>query len=333
MRINRDVLVGIARNTISERIKSDYGILAAYVHGSVLSGSPFIGGTADVDIVIIHNVPPAVSREIVRINDNVHLDIAHHDEKEYLHPRQLRTHPWLGPTLFNAQVLYDPHHKMDFIQAGVRGLFDRPGSILQRAQPQVEHARQMWMEFVSKPLTIDSKVILKYFKALDHAVNGIALLSGLPLAERRLLPELPKRAEAAGALSLYGEFLTLLGSRQTDASRIQGWLSHWENAFDAIPDEKRQPRLNRERKAYYLKAIKATLDDEHPLDALWLFLKTWTLVIDSLPDSDQHYALWMQAMEHLGLGDAGFKQRLDEMDAFLDNVETVLDDWAETNGA
>ena len=332
MRINRDVLIKMAHETVDERVQTNHSLLAAYLHGSLLYGDPFIGGAADVDIVLIQNETSPHAREIVPLTDDIHLDIAIHDESEYQKPRNLRVHPWLGSTLFDAKILYDPRHKMDFIQAGVRGMFHRPEFAMQRSLPQVEHARQIWMGFQSKVFESEAENISTYLKGLEHAVNGIALLSGPPLTERRFLLNLPERADEVGKPELYARVLSLLGSPNVKAEEIKLWLVDWEKAFEAIPDSNRPQRLQPERKGYYLKAMKSILDSEHPMNVLWLLLKTWVLVISCLPKDQQTATIWNQAMHQLGLNGPGFKERLEEFDAYLDLVEETVEGWGGEQG-
>ena len=151
MRITRETLLKLARDTVTQRARADRGIVSAYLHGSLLEEEPLLGGTADIDLFIVHNDSSQVEREIVRITDEVILDITHHPRNVYRQTKELRLHPWLGPTIFGCKILYDPQHFMDFTQAGVRGQFNRADQVLGRARPQVEHARQMWMDFDTNP--------------------------------------------------------------------------------------------------------------------------------------------------------------------------------------
>ena len=108
------------------------------------------------------NLP--VEREIVRISDEVHLDIAHYSRKLYRQTRELRLHPWLGPILYGCKILYDPQHFMDFTQASVRGQFYRPDQVMGRVQPQVENARQIWLAFTSPRDGPDNETVSYYLR-------------------------------------------------------------------------------------------------------------------------------------------------------------------------
>ena len=141
MRITPAMLNKIARDTVAQRTRQDHSILAIYLAGSLFSGEPLLGGTADIDLFFIHNDVVSPEREIQRLTDEVHLDIAHHGREEYTQARTLRLHPWLGHSIINCNIMHDPQHFMDFTQASVRGQFDQPENVLSRVQGQAEHAR------------------------------------------------------------------------------------------------------------------------------------------------------------------------------------------------
>ena len=164
MQMNAATLLKFAENEVEKLTHRNYDIVAVYLRGSVaLAESPLLGGTTDIDLVFIHNGRPQVSREILPLTDDVHLDIAHHDQKEYFDRRALRVDPWMGPSLFNAKVLFDPQHFIDFTLASVRGMFNSPENVIQRVRPLSEGARQAWLNLQESPVTQDHKFINTYF--------------------------------------------------------------------------------------------------------------------------------------------------------------------------
>ena len=50
MRVTRESLLRIAKETAQERAYNDKDIVAAYLTGSLLNVDPMLGGTADIDI-------------------------------------------------------------------------------------------------------------------------------------------------------------------------------------------------------------------------------------------------------------------------------------------
>jgi hypothetical protein len=333
MRITRDVLLKLAKDTASQRARADLGILAVYLHGSLLNDEPLLGGTADIDLTIVHNDEPPCEREIVRISDEVHLDITHHARKLYRQTRELRLHPWLGPTLDGCKILYDPQHFMDFTQASVRGQFYRADQVLGRVQPQLENARQIWLSFNANADCADCEMVSKYLRAVEQAVNAIAGLTGNPLTERRFLLGFPQRAEAVGHPGLYPGLLGLLGGPMADADALRNWLPGWRQAVEALPDDKISPRLSPPRRHYYFRAFEAMLDGDQPLVVLWPLLRTWTEAVSLLAEDAPAHAPWKEAVTQLGLLGDGFPEREAALDAYLDQSEELVEDWARANGA
>lgn len=333
MRINRQALLHIAEDTVAQRARRERDIVSAYLCGSVLDDEFLLGGTTDIDLVFIHGDVPPVEREIVHLTDEVHLDIAHYAQKDFRQTRRLRMHPWLGPAIFNSKVLYDPQHFMDFTQASVRGQFTQPDHVMERARQQAEHARQVWMSFYTtapkQPGAID---VYQYLKAVAHAGNAVASLYGPPLTERRFLLRYAQRAEAAGRSGLNAGMLGLLGASHADVESLQIWLVAWRVCLQTLPKDNIPPRLHPHRIPYYQRACETMLDGEQPKALLWPLLRTWTLAASLLPEDSDGVAAWQKAGNFLGLLGAGFGERIEALDAYLDTVEDVLDEWARTNG-
>jgi hypothetical protein len=333
MRINREALLKIAEDTVAQRVRTERGILSAYLGGSLLGDDFLLGGTADIDLTFIHLDEQPVEREVQRLTDEVHLDVAHYDQRAFRQSRSLRLHPWLGPTLFECKLLYDPQHFLDFTQASVRGQFNRPDNVLGRARAQAEHARQIWLGFASQaPEQPGPKDLAGYLRAIDHAANAVASLSGPPLTERRLLLNYPQRAEAVGRHGLYLALLGMLGAQHVDTDTLKSWLPEWQQAIEALPEEAAPPRLHACRLNYYRRAFDAMIAGEKPAAVLWPLLRTWTLAAGLLPTVAPVQSDWRKVCQHLGLLGEGFVERVEALDAFLDLVEDTLERWAHEFG-
>ena len=76
MRVTRDSLIRIAKETVQERAYNDPEIIAAYLTGSLLNTEPMLGGTADIDLVFVYKNLPAKTREFVKLTPDFHLDIS-----------------------------------------------------------------------------------------------------------------------------------------------------------------------------------------------------------------------------------------------------------------
>jgi hypothetical protein len=332
MRINRNMLLKIANDTVEKYVSDDRSIVAIYLQGSLLSDSPLIGNTADIDLFFIHSDELRVEREIVRVSDEVHLDISHHSHRLYRQPRELRVHPWLGPAIYGCKIMYDPQHFIDFTQASVRGQFNNPENVISRVRRQAKHAREMWESFNNNPHLPDPQDASVYLRALEHVANSVAGLSGQNLTERRFLSELHKRADAVSKPGLYMGFLGLLGAPTVDTGKIRSWLPDWRNAYTALAGDPAPIRLHPNRLLYYERAMEVMLDSQTPHDALWPLWHTWTHAICALPDGTPHRSSWLKAGEQLGLLGDAFSEKIEGLDAYLDLVEELLEAWARENG-
>ena len=338
MHLTRETLLKLAQDTVTDRVRKDRHLLAAYLCGSLLDDDHLLGGTTDIDLFFVHLDSPAVGREIVRLTDDIHLDLAHLDQKEYRQARQLRVHPWRGPSLNNSRVLYDPQHFMDFTVASVRGQFNRTDHIYERASQPAANARRIWFSLQENPSQPGPEILLQYLRAVSHAANAIAALSGPPLTERRFLLGFPARAAAVGKPGLYPGLLGLLGASRLEPGQLAAWIGLWQAALEAISPAQGASlnhipaRLNACRRTYYLRAFEALLDSPQPENALWPLLHTWCMAAALLPEDSPTYQDWQAAFTHLDLAGAGFAERLSALDAYLDLVEEILEGWARQNG-
>ncbi len=332
MRINRNMLLKIAHDTVDKSVNEDHSIMAIYLQGSLLTDSPLIANTADIDLFFIHSDEVPVEREIIRVSDEVHLDISHHSHRVYRQPRELRVHTWLGPAMYGCKIMYDPQHFIDFIQASVRGQFNNPENVISRVQRQATHAREMWESFNDQPHPPDPHDASIYLHALEHVANAASGLSGQNLTERRFLPELLKRAEAVKKPGLHAGFLGLLGAPNVDAGNMRSWLPEWKRAYLALAGNPAPVRLDPHRLLYYERAIEFMLSSPTPHDGLWPLWHTWTDIICRLPAESLYHSDWHKAGEQLGLLGEAFLEKIEGLDAYLDLVEELLETWAKKNG-
>ena len=333
MRISREMLLKLAKDIVEKQVRSDRTLLAVYLQGSLLGETPLMGNTADIDLFLVHTDEVSTEREIIRVTDEITLDISHHSHRLYRQPRELRLHPWLGPAVYGCKILYDPQHFMDFAQASVRGQFTSADNVLSRARQQTEHAREMWTSFNDAPRLPAPEDASRYLRALDHAANAVAGLNGPLLTERRFLLDFLTRSEAINKPGLYAGFLGLLGAPTVDAVTLRSWLPEWQAAYTALPLDRCPIRLHPHRLLYYERAIDTILSGEHAHDALWPLWRTWTHAIGALPGDSPHRTGWQRAGEQLGLLGTAFRERVAGLDAYLDTVEEILDTWAREKGA
>ena len=333
MRVTRESLLRIAKETAQERAYNDTDIIAAYLTGYLLNVDPMLGGTADIDIVFVHKNTPKQLREFIKLTPDFHLDISRRTKDEFKSPRELRTNPWLGYEMYDPVLLYEREKFFDFVQASLRAGFDfeQPPLMLQRCRKLMSHGRQIWMELTELDEPAGPKEITKYMNSLFHVLNAIAELSGPPIYERRLLLEFPKRAEAAQKSEMVADAFGLIGANNVDAEKVKSWISDWESAFKLASEKKGvDMRVNPTRLNYYEKAIHAMLEGEIPLAALWPLFHTWTLAAEVL--EGDHLKFWQNAASELGLLGVGFEEHVEALDHFIDEIEVTLNDVAIANG-
>jgi hypothetical protein len=333
MRVTRESLLRIAKETAQERAFNDSDIIASYLTGSLLNVDPMLGGTADIDIVFVHKNKPRQTREFVKLTPDFHLDISRRTKDEFKSPRELRGDPWLGYEMYDPILLYEREKFFDFVQASLRAGFDfeQPPLILQRCRKMLSHGRQIWFDLTEISQPTGPKEIKKYLKSLFHALNAIAELSGPPIQERRLLLEFPARAEAAEKTVFVSSAFDLVGANNVDAEKIKGWIPDWKSAFSIAADKTGvDARINSVRMNYYEKAIKAMLEGEIPIASLWPLFHTWTLSAEVLAGDNLKF--WQNAAGELGLLDVGFGEHVEGLDHFIDDIEVVLNEIASQNG-
>jgi len=335
MRVTRESLIRIAKETAQERAFNDRDIIAAYLTGSLVDDNldPMLGGTTDVDIILVHASEPKHRREFVRLTPDFHVDISHRAKAEFKRPRELRLDPWLGWEMYDPMLLYEREKFFEFVQAGLRAGFEfnAPAPALQRSRALLAHGRQIWRDLLEISDAVTPRDVAQYMKSLYHAVNAVAELSGPPLQERRLMLEFESRAETAGRPDMDAALVGLMGASELDGSTIQSWLSEWKLAFESAMESSRvDPRIHHTRVNYYEKAIQTMLEGDKPRAALWSLLQTWTLAVDVLPDMAGDP--WRAACGQLGLTAVSIEERVNALDHFLDEVEALLDELAEQYG-
>jgi hypothetical protein len=187
-----------------------------------------------------------------------------------------------------------------------------------------------------------------YLRAIRHAANAIASLSGPPLPERRFLLRFPERARATGHLGLYNGLIGLLGASNASVETLKSWLPAWKAAFESIPDDSRPARFHVCRLNYYMHAFEALVKGDQPQAVLWPLLETWTqlvrlledgqrsekehLLVEGGPGVGEHLAAWQAAMDQLSLSGESSTMRIAALDAYLDGVEEILENWAKQAG-
>lgn len=334
MRITRDTLLKIARDTAAERVRISRRLVCIYLTGSLLGEEPLLGGTADIDLFFIHDAAPAQAREVVRLTDEIHLDIAHLSQEQFQQPRRLRLDAWLGSYIINHPlVLHDSGHWFDKIQAIITAQFNQPEVTLNRARALAEDTRQRWLNLHEGGEELPATTAAaSYLKALEQAANAIAVLNGAPLTERRFFLNFPQRAQLVGRPELSAALVGLLLTPAPQPTEWPAWLPAWKAALQEVAHLPACPAsLHPARLAYYERAVHALLETTPPA-ALWLLLRSWTRAADLLPAESAALAEWLSVAQALGLTASGLPDRLQALDSYLDTIEETLDAWGQKYG-
>lgn len=336
MRLTHDTLIKIASETAAQRARVSRRIVCIYLTGSVLGDSPLLGGTTDIDLVIIHDSEPLQPREIVRFSDEIHLDISHYAQETFSHPRHLRTDPWLGPFIYSKpMVFYDTQHWFDFIQASTGAQFFQPEYVLQRATALAQAARETWMHLELNSQEPHPNRVYDLLKALENAGNALVSLTeeGEPLTERRFLLNLPQRLQTFDRPELTSGLFNLILPNPGSLEPVwEQWLADWQAAFKAASSQSDVlPDLNPARQLYYQRGV-AALMEESITAAFWPLFRSWTLAARQLTESSLEQSGWQSACQLIGLDEAHFPDRLQSLDHYLDQVEETLETWAHANG-
>ena len=318
MRITTEKLLELAQNEAERRT----AVVSGYVIGSVAGGDPVFGGTADVDLVLIHEYQPATEREIVPLSDEVHLDIVHHAKRVYDQPRELRVDPWLGPAMCEPVFLHDPTHFFEWAQASVRGQFHRADYVLARGSAFLARARDSL-----RSLEAGSGWIKAYLRALLETANAVASLDGFPASGRRVMPQLKSKLTSVGHPDVYERFMELLGALEVNTEQ---WLVDWQADFDVAHERSRDPKLSDVRRDYYLSGYHSMIESEAEPEILWPLLSTWDYAMRWLPEPTP---AWERVLDALGLSIEDAEKRKADLEDLMDQVEGVLESWAEKAGA
>jgi hypothetical protein len=329
MRITRETLLNLAREHSAKLSSKDRGLVCVYLTGSLLKDDPFIGGITDIDLVCVHDRTVSVPREIVRINADVHLDIAHYTQESFAPARKLRLDPWIGGALESAALsLQDSTHWFDLTRSTAVSQFLQPANVAGRSQKFLGLARQNWQALVDGTIPQGIKRVLALLDVVRFTANAVAVLNGMPLPLRRMFIDLPGRATAAGLPNLTGELVGAFTSEDVTDEHWAPWMTGLGAAFESLANLPTFPAsIHPNRRNYFEKAIHS-LQEERPAAAVWILLDVWTMAAAALPKADPVYKEWQTLCHTLRLESKHFPTRLEALDSALDQVEEVVDHFS-----
>ncbi len=327
MRVTREILLNLAHENTAKFAAKDRGLVCVYLVGSLLrTDEPFLGGVTDIDLVFVHDRPVTSSREIVRINADVHLDIAHYHQDAFAPARKLRLDPWIGGALdMGAVSLHDPDHWFDLMRSTAVSQFWAPNNVAARSRSFLSASRRTWQELQDGVIPQGVKRTYAFLDSIRCAANAVASLNGMPLPVRRLFLEFPESALDAGLPNLTGELISLFTSDAVTDESWKHWLNGLDNSFESLKELKSiPPGIHPNRRNYFVKAI-SVLAEERPAAAVWILLYVWTSISAVLPKSGAAFKEWNSFCRQLGLDTRSMAQSLDTIDALLDQVEERIE--------
>jgi len=328
MRITRDALLKLAKETVQKRFAPDINVTAVFLIGSLRPENAVVDTAADVDLLVIHNGELPRDREIVKLSNEYHLDILYEASSLYAQPRELRGDAWRGWAMWDPMLLFQRGRFFEYTQSVVRAQFEQTENLLKRARSFSVPAREGWFAMQSDP---ESANPMRILDAVFNAANALASLSGAPIPERRLLAEFPARAQGQGQEDLIQTLFACVASG-TNAQSIGQWRPAWEMAFRTAAQSPGDLRLHSARLAYYKTAIDAQLESDLPNAALWPMLYTWALAAENVSFDEEQTKAWEAVCNEMGLGTEARSDRLQALDSFLDRVEEILEQVAVENG-
>jgi hypothetical protein len=334
--IERATLLKLARDTAAQRMAARRSLISAYLTGSVAANEPLLGDAADIDLILIDFEPPLISREVIRLSDQVALDIQTRSKADYAYPKDLRVHPWRGAELCEPIFLHDPTHFFELVQSSVRGQFHRPDHVAARARTFAAWARdELHIAFGLPGAQPSSPVTLASFcRSLLYSANAVISLTGFPGAGRRLTMKLERAARALARPDLYDSFLAIFGTVRTQtADPVRSQLPDWSAAYRAGQSAENE-LIHPARRTIYEHGFQAQLESDRAADALWLMLYTWQACMMNLPGDTPHADRWIAFLQQLGMASpAEFAEKVQQAQAYMELVAETVETWAEKNGA
>lgn len=332
MKITKERLLTLTQMYLNKLVRSDHSVVCVYLVGSMLEEDPFINGTTDVDLVIVHNVPVSENREIVAISPEATLDIHHIEQNTYSPPRKIRKDPWVGSSLcFDPIVLYGTGHWFEFAQASVEAGFFQPEAVIYRSRLFSNAARE---KFSSLGTTMQQggNYTAAYLKTIENAANAVATLVGKPLTDRTMFKQFKAIADNLDEPELMADLHALLLGNRDISPYYEYFFNAWKyyiEFFGNNPVSHSMMKLNASRLLYYMRPVEWYWN-EHLTSSIWLMAKTWSSIANYIQlDDNEYYNSFLTMLE---ISPHFFVQRHDQLEALLEKVEDVQEKWGREKG-
>lgn len=334
MRITRELLHKFAKQTVNARLRSEPDIHAAYMVGSLIEKDPLLGGTTDVDLVLVHKYQVPIERECNPITPDISLDMYHKVREAYTDHRAFRQDPLMGYPLTHYNIiLFDSDHWLEFIQSSVNAEFHRSDNVLARVKKFSNAARENWFSLLQDPAQTHDEWLGRYLEILSLAANSISGLIGSPLTTRRFLLTLQDRVETLGVPKVMAGFYGLIGYNDEQNENLKNWANAFKEDLTYLTEKADVPvHLNPCRHSYYISGIQALVNGESPGHALWPLLRTWLDIQLALDEPSPNAQQWENCLVSLELTQDRAAEKCEALDAYLDSLDIVIESWENTYG-
>lgn len=334
MRITKNLLLKFAKETVNLRKRSEPDLHAAYLMGSLLEDDPLLGGTTDIDLVLVHKYLAPTKRETTTLTPEVSLDIYHKVQNEYDQLREFRQDAWMGYPLTNNHILlFDTDHWLEYAQSCVTADFHRTDNVLARVTAFLTSARDGWRNMNEITPHNPLAWLDQYLDTLALGANAIVGLIGPPLTTRRFMITLKHRLETLGVPEVWAGFYGLLGGANIQNVPVDDWVDAFEQNLLELAENNTPPEhLSAPRHAYYVQGIRALAASGDPTLTVWPMLRTWLDVHLALPEASSRSESWGSFLAALELTDETSEIKTEALDVYLDSLEVLIESWANTYG-
>ena len=333
MKITREKLIKLSESYVQQRARKDRSLVCAYLTGSLLREYPFINGTTDVDIIMIHSDLPQAWREITGISDEASFDIYHYPKQYFVNTRNLRTDPWIGSSLcFDPIVLFGKGHWYEFVLSSVEASFFLPETAMQRSLVFNNEAHKYFAQLQRLANSkYETTYVFNYILCIENAVNSVACLCKRPLTMRHFLQDFAECAAELGSTDLVPAAESLFTDQPLEqyyAYYSQFW-NYYLDYFSNYVKEDFFPEYGKFRLPYFTKPVEAFWEAHLP-SAVWIMLNTWTQIFSAM-NMEYHESFHsFLGMNSLTPGQAF--TRLPQIDKFLEQVDDTIDNWGKSHG-
>ncbi len=333
MKITREKLTKLSESYIAQRARKDRSIVCAYLTGSLLREYPFINGTTDVDIIMIHSDLAQAYREVTGISEEASFDIYHYPKQYFANPRNLRTDPWIGSSLcYDPIVLYGKGHWYEFVLSSVEASFFLPETTMQRALVFNNESHKYFLKLQQLANTkYETTYVFNYLLCIENAVNSVACLNKKPLTMRHFLQDFNECCTELSNPDLVAETEKLFTEQPLD-QYYKYYFQYWNYYFDYFSNYVKEdffPEYGKFRLPYFTKAVEAFWEAHLP-SAVWIMLNTWTHIFSAMNmeyNESFHSFLGMN-----GLTPMQARTRLPQIDHFLEQIDDTIDNWGKSHG-